>query len=839
MSDSNPENDPIKVLFEELHKKYKLLVNLDRDVSIVEGKTLHKVQLYLQVSDVVEITDLNVLKIVYSMIEIIKKKNLGVRVDILEFILPNAKVSYSPYDSQRIVRKIENLIKLINKLESKSKKCSISCALPYFVKKWGLENFFEGTLLPSCDVGVCGGCFKSIVDKLSLVDWFKLTPPQSQIIMRSEVEYIPFMEPSFINGEKELILEENFEYTNLKLYKIVEDFGGRRLERALKYLEITVPFDEINACLIDISDSKTIDALLQSSILGVDVVRVRNVLANAIQRMGYDEKIAKAASDWMLGIKFWFEVLQWHETKEVIIRSETQASQIILKSYGKCLMNWNPADVDVEYFASWASRATHGLRDWNTHKLELSLTPEHQKVPFTCRMTFLKPPHSIGYTLLIRMQEEDRLGIADLVLHGTCSEEEIAYAIMRMIRPYSDMAFIGGVGSGKTVSQFCIDSFNPQFAITEMIGDIFEGRDPALDGRLTYYMVADRSKDIMEVGVTRDKVIDSSLRSRAEKSNITEVITPDDTYAWIYSRLCNRAGSTTYHAKDRFEFLKRVYIDLTSKGLTNAGELLCGAMQMVIECIASLDRNNPSKYSYRWGAVSDVGEELFSKDSGGLKLPKLHDLWVYDPILDRHLKAYELPKNHPSYVTKQDWERIAFLENRHFIALQRAFPVPIHQIYNPKNVSLSEYGVWVNFVKRIVDYERKRREDPTRKNRKDLKLTSVVEVQIAYRLVEMILNNINQFNVKFGEKFKEIVESEKKERMTQLIQTSKGGPVELKPSDILEIEKKALEKCKSIYEPFWMAVQESLNNILDELFSDENKFIEFKNKYEVVGDKNV
>jgi len=275
-----------------------------------------------------------------------------------------------------------------------------------------------------------------------------------------------------------------------------------------------------------------------------------------------------------------------------------------------------------------------------------------------------------------------------------------------------------------------------------------------------------------------------------------------------------------------------VYIDLTSKGLTNAGELLCGAMQMVIECIASLDRNNPSKYSYRWGAISDVRAELFSKDSGGLKLPKLHDLWVYDPILDRHLKAYELPKNHPSYVTKQDWEKIAFLENRHFIALQRAFPVPIHQIYNPKNIHLGEYGVWVNFVKRIVDYERKRKKDPTRKDRKDLKLTSVVEVQIAYRLVEMILNNINQFNIKFGEKFKEIVESEKKKRITQLIQTSKGEPVELKPSDILEIEKKALEKCKSIYEPFWMAVQESLNNILDELFSDENKFIEFKNKYE-------
>lgn len=362
--------------------------------------------------------------------------------------------------------------------------------------------------------------------------------------------------------------------------------------------------------------------------------KVRQSISSVINEIGIDESIITNEEKEVIETKIveltvgwgiWEIFLSDDSVNEIFAVS---GRPVIVETYqdGKCRTNMVPSE---EEFNRFIRMLTVNVReaDYSNRVLEVVIDPDKDDIHFgKMRLTLFKKPLVEGHAFIIRKHRHMQLSGSELISYGTMSPEMLAYCTTMKRRNKCNMIYVGDVGSGKTTVQLIIDTKVPRDSTLITIGDIVE-LDMGGSGFQNLTLYADRPGE-EKIGQSRSTLIAKALRTKSDADQITEVLSPEDTHAWVHTWVAGKAGSVTYHAANIEKMLVRCGDELRSTGTGDPST----KMYIFQTVIASRRILSTEGYKYRVVGV----EWVIDKKDPATNLPLTLDLFKWDSDFDIH-----------------------------------------------------------------------------------------------------------------------------------------------------------------------------------------------------------
>ena len=380
--------------------------------------------------------------------------------------------------------------------------------------------------------------------------------------------------------------------------------------------------------------------------------KVRQSISSVINELGIDENlitkeekeiIESKIVELTVGWGIWEIFLSDDNVNEIFAVS---GRHVVVETYqdGKCRTNMVPSEEEFNRFIRMLTVNVREADFWN-RVLEVVIDPEKDDIHFgKMRLTLFKKPLVENHAFIIRKHRHMQLSGSELILFGTMSPAMLAYCTMMKRRNKCNMIYVGDVGSGKTTVQLIVDTKVPKDSTLITIGDIVE-LDMGGSGFQNLTLYADRPGE-EKIGQSRSTLIAKALRTKSDADQITEVLSPDDTHAWVHTWVAGKAGSVTYHAANIEKMLVRCGDELRSTGTLDPST----KMYIFQTVIASRRILSTEGYKYRVVAV----EWVIDKKDPSTNLPLTLDLFKWDSDHDIHrFNAENFKEIYNSYKFKE------------------------------------------------------------------------------------------------------------------------------------------------------------------------------------------
>ena len=316
---------------------------------------------------------------------------------------------------------------------------------------------------------------------------------------------------------------------------------------------------------------------------------------------------------------------------------------VVVETYqdGKCRTNLIPSEEEYNRFIRLLTLNIK-TADFYNRVLEAVIDPVKHEIHFgRMRLTLFTSPLVDKKAFIIRKHRKMQLSGAEILLFNTMSPAMLAYCVAIKRRNKANMIYVGDVGSGKSTVQFIIDTKIPIDSTMITVGDIVE-LDVAEMGFQNITLYADRPGE-EKIGQSRSSLIAKTLRMKSDADLITEVLTSEDTAAWVHTWVAGKSGSVTYHAYSIEKMLVRCGDELKFTGTLDPFT----KMSIFQTVVASRRILSTDGYKYRTVGIEWVIDEKNPNTNLPLTLPLFKwnsetDTHVFSP--DAFKQIYNSPK---------------------------------------------------------------------------------------------------------------------------------------------------------------------------------------------------
>lgn len=424
------------------------------------------------------------------------------------------------------------------------------------------------------------------------------------------------------------ISKEGFEFNRRQKVYVIKNSTSDILQKIISTTYSLIINDaEIQSTLMFSLQSNEARSLISS--------KIKQILGSVLEDLGIDSQsitdddkiiIENKIIENTVGWGVWETFLHDDHVNEI---TAVAGSPIIVETYqdGKCKTNVIPSEEEYNRFVRLLN-VNIRTADFYNRVLETVIDPEKHEIHFgRMRLTLFDNPLVDKKAFIIRKHRKMQLSGAEILKFGTMSPAQLAYCTAIKRRNKSTVTYVGDVGSGKSTIQFIIDTKIPIDSTVITVGDIVE-LDITEMGFQNVTLYADRPGE-EKIGQSRSSLIGKTLRMKSDADQFTEVITAEDTAAWIHTWVSGKAGTVTYHAASIEKMLIRCADELIITGTSDPST----KMTVFQNVVSSRRILSTEGYKYR---VVEIAWILDDKNpANNLLIPK--SIFKWDSDTDQHV----------------------------------------------------------------------------------------------------------------------------------------------------------------------------------------------------------